>query len=150
MLQLRGSQSTKLDGKGRIKLPVGFRSEIEQEQGNEFYVTSLKGDCIRLYPFAIWDEIEKKIAALPSKKPVVKKFLRATNYYGQRALMDSQGRLLLPQGLRESARLEDEVRVVGSMDYLEIWRDDTLKNAVESNPWTDSDDEELSEIGIAG
>ena len=64
--------------------------------------------------------------------------------------MDSQGRLLLPQGLRESAQLEDEVRVVGSMDYLEIWRDDTLKNAVESNPWSDSDDEELSEIGIAG
>jgi len=150
MLQLRGSQTTKLDGKGRIKLPVGFRSEIEREHGNEFYVTSLKGDCLRLYPFDVWDELEKNIANLGAKKPVVKKFLRATSYYGQKAVMDSQGRLLLPQGLRESARLEDEVRVVGSMDYLEIWRDDTLKNAVESNPWTDSDDEELSELGIAG
>jgi MraZ protein len=150
MLQLRGSQATKLDGKGRLKLPVGFRSEIEQEHGKEFYITSLRGDCIRLYPFSVWDEIEKRIAALPSKKPVVKKFLRATNYFGQQASMDSQGRLLLPQGLRESAQLEDEVRVVGSMDYLEIWRDDTLRDAVENNPWNDRDDEELSEMGIAG
>jgi MraZ protein len=150
MLQLRGSQATKLDGKGRIKLPVGFRSEIEQEHGNEFYITSLRGDYIRLYPFDVWDNLEKTIADRGAKKPVVKKFLRATSYYGQKALMDSQGRLLLPQGLRESARLEDEVRVVGSMDHLEIWRDDTLKSAVETNPWTDSDDEELSELGIAG
>lgn len=150
MLQLRGSQATKLDGKGRIKLPVGFRSEIEQEHGNEFYITSLRGDYIRLYPFDVWDNLEKAIADRGARKPVVKKFLRATSYYGQKALMDSQGRLLLPQGLRESARLEDEVRVVGSMDHLEIWRDDTLKSAVESNPWTDSDDEELSELGIAG
>lgn len=150
MLQLRGSQTTKLDGKGRIKLPVGFRSEIEQEHGNEFYITSLRGDYIRLYPFDVWDELEKSIAGRGARKPVVKKFLRATSYYGQKALMDSQGRLLLPQGLRESARLDDEVRVVGSMDHLEIWRDDTLKNAVETNPWTDSDDEELSELGIAG
>lgn len=150
MLQLRGSQTTKLDGKGRIKLPVGFRSEIEREHGNEFYITSLKGDYILLYPFAVWDEIEKDIGSRRAKRPVVKKFLRVTNYYGQKALMDSQGRLMLPQGLRESARLEDEVRVVGSMNHLEIWREDTLKKAVESNPWTDSDDEELSEIGIAG
>lgn len=150
MLQLRGSQTTKLDGKGRIKLPVGFRSEIEREHGNEFYITSLKGDYIQLYPFAVWDEIEKDIGSRRAKRPVVKKFLRATSYYGQKALMDSQGRLMLPQGLRESARLEDEVRVVGSMNHLEIWREDTLKTAVESNPWTDGDDEELSEIGIAG
>jgi MraZ protein len=150
MLQLRGSQTTKLDGKGRIKLPIGFRSEIEREHGNEFYITSLRGDYIRLYPFDVWDELEKSIGTRRAKKPVVKKFLRATSYYGQKAVMDSQGRLLLPLGLRESARLEDEVRVVGSMDHLEIWRDDTLKSAVETNPWTDSDDEELSELGIAG
>ena len=44
MLQLRGSQTTKLDGKGRIKLPIGFRSEIEREPGTEFYINRLKVD----------------------------------------------------------------------------------------------------------
>ena len=73
MLQLRGSLTVKLDEKGRIKLPSGFRSEISQQHGNEFYITSLTGECVRLYPFAVWDELEKKISALPSKKPVVKK-----------------------------------------------------------------------------
>lgn len=150
MLQLRGSQATKLDEKGRLKLPIGFRLEIEQECGNEFFITSLKGDCVRLYPFPVWDEIEKKIATLPSKKPVVKKFLRVTNFFGQKSTMDSQGRILLPQGLRESAKLKDEVRVVGSMDYLEVWKGETLKKDIKINPWSDHDDEELTDIGIAG
>ncbi len=150
MLQLRGSLTVKLDEKGRIKLPSGFRSEISQQHGNEFYITSLTGECVRLYPFAVWDELEKKISALPSKKPVVKKFLRATNYFGQKSSMDSQGRILIPQQLRESAVLKDDVRVVGSMDYLEIWQAQTLKQAVENNPWNEDDDSALADIGITG
>ena len=117
---------------------------------NEFYITSLTGECVRLYPFAVWDELEKKISALPSKKPVVKKFLRATNYFGQKSSMDSQGRILIPQQLRESAVLKDDVRVVGSMDYLEIWQAQTLKQAVENNPWNEDDDSALADIGITG
>ncbi len=150
MLQLRGSQATKLDGKGRLKLPAGFRSEIEQEHGSEFYITSLEGKFVLLYPFVVWNEIEKKINALPSKKQSHRKFLRRTSYFGQKASMDGHGRILVPQGLRESAQLEDEVRVVGSMDYLEIWRDETLREAIENDPWNDRDDEELSKMGIAG
>ena len=67
MLQLRGSLTVKLDEKGRIKLPSGFRSEISQQHGNEFYITSLTGECVRLYPFAVWDELEKKISELKLK-----------------------------------------------------------------------------------
>ena len=64
--------------------------------------------------------------------------------------MDSQGRILIPQQLRESAVLKDNVRVVGSMDYLEIWQAQTLQQAVENNPWNEDDDLALADIGITG
>ena len=64
--------------------------------------------------------------------------------------MDSQGRILIPQQLRESAVLKADVRVVGSMDYLEIWQAQTLKQAVENNPWDEDDDLALADIGITG
>ena len=68
-------------------------SSISQASGE---ITS---GSIRLTSGTSW---KRALELAAPKKPVVKKFLRATSYYGQKAVMDSQGRLLLPLGLRES------------------------------------------------
>ncbi len=145
---LRGNSPTKVDEKGRVKIPSIFRSEIEQEHGSEFYVTSLNGECVRLYPFPVWNEIEQKIAALPSTNVAVKRFLRNTNYYGQIVTMDNQGRILIPPLLRESAQIRNEVSVMGVLRYLEIWNAETFRKKMKDEPLTELDEQALSQLGI--
>ena len=145
---LRGNSPTKVDEKGRVKIPSIFRSEIEQEHGNEFYVTSLNGECVRLYPFPVWNEIEQKIAALPSTNVAVKRFMRNTNYYGQIVTMDNQGRILIPPLLRESAQVRNEVSVMGILRYLEIWNAETFRKKMQDEPLTEQDEQALSQLGI--
>jgi transcriptional regulator MraZ len=145
---LRGNSPTKVDEKGRLKIPALFRSEIEQEHGNEFYVTSLLGDCVRIYPFPVWSEIEQRLSALPTTNVAVKRFLRNTNYYGQVVTMDSQGRVLVPVLLRESAQIRDEVTVMGVLKYLEVWNAEVFKKKMQDDPLTEADEQALSQLGI--
>jgi len=145
---LRGNSPTKVDEKGRLKIPTIFRSEIEQEHGSEFYVTSLYGDNVRVYPFPVWNEIEQKISEAPSTNVAVKRFLRNTNYYGQMVTMDNQGRILIPPMLRESAQVRDEVTVMGALKYLEIWNAEIFKKKMQENPLTEADEQALSQLGI--
>src|SRR5437867_3438645 len=145
---LRGNSPTKVDEKGRLKIPTIFRSEIEQEHGSEFYVTSLYGDSVRVYPFPVWSEIEQKISEAPSTNVAVKRFLRNTNYYGQMVTMDNQGRILIPPMLRESAQVRDEVTVMGALKYLEIWNAEIFKKKMQENPLTEADEQTLSQLGI--
>ena len=145
---LRGNSPTRVDDKGRLKVPTLFRSEIEQEHGSEFYVTSLYGDNVRVYPFPVWNEIEQKIAEAPSTNVAVKRFLRNTNYYGQMVTMDNQGRILIPPMLRESAQIRDEVTVMGALKYLEIWNAEIFRKKLQEDPLTEADEQALSQLGI--
>ena len=67
-----------------------------------------------------WEKIEEKLAQIPAMNPAKKKFLDGTNYYGQMAEMDAQGRVLMPQMLRETAKVAGDVVVFGMQTYLEV------------------------------
>ena len=72
---LRGNSPAKIDDKGRLKIPNGFRSVIEDGHGRQLFVTSLHGDSVRIYPMPVWAEIERKLAQIPSTHPSRLKFL---------------------------------------------------------------------------
>ena len=55
---LRGSSSARIDDKGRLKVPTIFRGVIQDQQGRDVFVTSLTGECVRIYPMTAWLEIE--------------------------------------------------------------------------------------------
>ncbi|MEW5978049.1 MAG: division/cell wall cluster transcriptional repressor MraZ [Acidobacteriota bacterium] len=145
---LRGNCPTKLDEKGRLKIPTLFRSPIEQNHGVEFYVTSLYGDSVRVYPLPVWSEIEQKLAKLPSANLAVKRFLRNTNYYGQAVTMDNQGRILIPAMLREVAQIKDDVAVMGNLTYLEVWNTDVFRRKLQEDPLTEADEQTLADLGV--
>jgi MraZ protein len=145
---LRGNQPTKVDEKGRLKIPTLFRAEIEAEHGGEFYITSLYGDCARVYPFPVWNEIENKLSQAAMFDPKVKRFLRNTNYYGQMVNMDNQGRILIPSILRESAQIREEVTVMGALRYLEIWNAEIFRQKMMEDPLTESDEQALAALGL--
>lgn len=145
---LRGNALAKIDDKGRLKLPAGYRAEIEPKFGSEFFVTSLRGDSVRIYPMEVWTRIEEKLARTSSLDPAVMRFKNAVNYYGQCASMDPQGRILIHPLLREKAGVRGEVAVLGQHDYLEVWERSAFEERLASDPLTDVDLEHLSELGI--
>jgi len=116
----RGNHPTRVDEKGRLKLPADFKREVDEKYGAQFYITSLDGKRAKLYPLKAWEAIEASLQSMSPMDPVRKKFLDVTNYYGQMAEMDAQGRLLIPQLLRDSATVKGDVNVLGSQDHLEV------------------------------
>ena len=103
----RGSQTARVDDKGRLKLPVDFKRYLDDEfKSNTFYVTSRDGRRGQLYPMREWEVIEQKMAQMPDSDPAKRKLVDITNYYGQVVELDGQGRLTLPQVLRERAKLD--------------------------------------------
>lgn len=144
----RGNHPTRVDEKGRLKLPAEFKRRVDEVYGPQFYITSRDGKRAEIYPIKEWEKIEAKLAAIPSMNPARKKFLDVTNYYGQVVEFDAQGRLLLPQLLRESAKVEGDVVVIGSQTFLEIANHDMYKAEMEAAPLTEADQMTLAEFGL--
>ena len=144
----RGNHPTRVDEKGRLKIPAEFKRVIDEKYGQQFYITSLDGKVAQVYPFEEWERIEQKLAALSSFNPTKKKFLDRTNYYGQQVEMDAQGRLLLPQLLRESGQIKGEVAVLGNLTYLVVRNLELFKKEIEEEKFTPEDEKTLDELGI--
>ena len=144
----RGNHPTRVDEKGRLKVPAEFKRLIDEKYGNEFYITSLDGKVAQVYPFEEWQLIEAKLANLSNFNPTKKKFLNRTNYYGQLVEIDGQGRVLIPALLRDSAEIKGEVAVVGNLTYLEVQSIEVYKKDIEENPFTQDDEKTLDELGI--
>jgi transcriptional regulator MraZ len=147
-MTLRGNHPARIDEKGRIKIPNGFRLLIQSQYGEELFVTSVSGEYVRLYPMAVWSEIERKLAQVPSTNPSRQRFLDRVNFFGQAVAMDKQGRVVLPQMLRESAAMAGEVSVLGLQNHLEVWNQKRLQERFKKEPFTDEDGRVLSEFGI--
>jgi MraZ protein len=144
----RGNHPTRVDEKGRLKVPAEFKRVIDEKYSTQFYITSLDGKVAQLYPFEEWERIEQKLAGLSTFNPTKKKFLARVNYYGQQVEMDGQGRLLVPQLLRESAQIKGEVAVLGNLTYLEVRNLELFKKEMEEEKFTADDEKTLDELGI--
>ena len=145
---LRGSYPARIDDKGRLKLPTAFKAQVEQQHGAELYVTSVTGDCVRLYPMPVWLGVEERLSRMPSTHPAKLKFLDRVSFYGQVAEFDGQGRVFIPGRLREAAAMAGEVDVLGQMEYLEVWNHDRFLSRLQRDPYTDDDARALADFGI--
>lgn len=145
---LAGSCPAKVDQKFRLKIPAKFRRELEEMGDNSFYVTSDDGKCAQIYPTPVWQQIVDKLKQPPRMAPAKRRFENMTLYYGLFTQMDSQGRILIPQFLREDAHLAGEVLVMGKLDHLEVWNIEVFRKGLKEQPLTDADREKLAEYGF--
>jgi transcriptional regulator MraZ len=136
---LRGNATATIDEKGRLKIPANFRSFIDASWGSDFYVTSLSGESVLIYPLPVWQEIEERLAKLPSFDPTKKKFLDRTNYYGHLTSADKSGRVLIPTLLRESADMAGEVAVLGYLNHLDVWNHKRFVGRIKDHEFGEED-----------
>jgi MraZ protein len=144
MDRFRGSAPARVDEKGRLKVPSLFRAQIEEAFGPELFVTSVNGKNVLLYPLPIWRAHEERLALLPSVHPRRRKYLERVNYYGQETSLDGQGRVLIPQILRDTVKLPPDVVVTGNIDHLVVSDRGALEARLTTEEFTDEDYDELS------
>lgn len=140
----RGSFPTRVDDKGRLKMPADFKRELAEEQ--EFYITSQDGKRAQLYPMEEWQRKEEILKTIPSTNPAKIRFLAVTSRFGVVTRMDAQGRLLLPQRLRDAANVVADVVVVGVQQWLEVV--DSALFEAESAPLTAEELATLAGFGL--
>lgn len=148
---LIGSYRARLDRSGRLKIPEKFRLAIEEEYGKDIVITSYTGEAIQIYPLPVW----QKLTGITTEgalylKPSIRNFHRHVNRYGNHYEIDPKGRVLISQALRERAKLNEEVEVIGLSNHLEVWDKDILDEKLEARPLTDEDFEIISELKPKG
>lgn len=119
---LMGSYPHTIDAKGRVIMPAKFREEL----GDVFYATKGTDESITVLSSEAWSELGKKICSLPSAQTKdLKRF-----WFSSAAELrpDAQGRVLLPQPLRDYAHLEKDVMIIGVGSRVEIWDLDRWNN----------------------
>ena len=145
---MQGSHLARVDEKGRLKIPAVFLTELRQDEGEEFFVTSYDGQFTRIYPMREWKRIEERLAATGSMDQVKRKFLNLVNYYGQVVGMDKQGRVLIPALLREAAAMKGEVMVLGQTTFLDVWNRQRLVDDMRKNQLTADEKNQLGQMGV--
>lgn len=122
---LIGTYQHNIDAKSRVIVPAKFREDL----GQHFYVTKGLDGCLFVLPEQGWEQLRSKIAAMPlSKSRSLQRFFFAG---AADVEPDKQGRILIPQNLREYAGLEKDVTIVGTSVRAEIWSTERW-NAVNS------------------
>lgn len=142
----RGNNPARVDDKGRLKIPADVKRVIDERYNKQFYVTSLDGKVAKLYPLEEWERIEQKLQTLPVTLPARNQYVLVTSYWGKVVEMDDQGRILLPQKLRDQAGLTAEVDVLGCQTHLEIHNHDAAEAS--AKPLTLEDLQALADMGF--
>ena len=110
-----------VDAKGRVNLPAKLRKYVSPENNDAFVVTRGFEKCLFVYPVDEWNKLEQNLRNLSAYDPEHRRFIRTILELAQESQLDSQARLSLPQELREYASIKNEVRIIGTLDKIELW-----------------------------
>jgi MraZ protein len=142
---LIGEYKHTLDPKKRLSLPSKWRKEL----GSELVITRGLDNCLFVYPLKEWEKITEKISELPLGQADTRSFNRFFLSGAIEVEVDSVGRILVPDYLKEFGKLESSVVLAGIYNRIEIWdekRWETYKSSIETQ--ADSLAEKLGEIGV--
>ena len=135
----RGINQLNLDAKGRVALPAKYRERLQDACEGSLVLTidptSTKEPCLLLYPLPDWEEIQAKIDGLSSFNPTSRKVQRLLVGHADDLVMDGNGRILLPATLREYARMEKRIVLIGQGKKFEVWDESTWNTSRQA--WLD-------------
>jgi MraZ protein len=147
---LKGSSYYTIDAKGRIMLPPRFRSFIHGTGVDHVIVTGLDGGLVA-YPIHIWLEKEAKFEALTKTTDYMRRFRRFFIGNASKCTLDKQGRILIPQTLRDYADLKKEAVLVGVSKHFEIWSKSRFEEQItllETDMQKEEVREEIANLGL--
>lgn len=140
-----GEYTHTIDEKGRLAIPVKFRAQL----ASGAVVTRGLDNCLFLYPKDEWEEMAKKLAALPVSQADARAFARLMLAGAMDVDLDKQGRVILPGYLRQYSGLKNTTVVAGLYNRVEIWNEAAWKE-YQKNAEDQSNDiaEHLASLGV--
>lgn len=145
MSLFRGVSTLNLDAKGRMTMPTKYRERLEAQSNGQLIITIDPEDrCLWLYPLPVWEDIERSLDSLPSLDKGSRRMQRLLIGHATECDLDSQGRMLLPPPLREFAKLDKQIVLIGQGKKFEIWDEPTW--AERRNKWLNEDMEDYREL----
>lgn len=136
----RGASSINLDTKGRLAIPTKYRSELQECCECQLVVTADRDGCLLLYPLPEWEAVERQLMKLSNIDKKVRALKRFMIGYASECEMDGQGRVLLPETLRNFAKLDKCIVLSGQLNKFEIWDADTWES--HQNVWIEEGEED--------
>lgn len=122
-----GSYQHQLDEKGRVSLPAPFRREAVEAR---FVLVQPYPPALALYPELEWMKVEERLGELKAKNPQARMYVLSVVANALEVVPDSQGRILIPQRLKEAAELDGQVLMVGAIDRIELWNPKRFEEAI--------------------
>lgn len=118
----RGVNNINLDAKGRLAIPTRYRDHLVADFDGRLVVTiDTEERCLLIYPLPAWEDIQRKVAALPSFNPASRRVQRLLIGHATDIQLDSNGRILLTSPLRDYAQLDKKAVMLGQGNKLELW-----------------------------
>ena len=140
-----GEYQHSVDPKGRVIVPAKFREGL----GEKFIVTKGLDNCLFAYSMTEWSNLEAKLKTLPLANKDARAFIRFFFAGASECEVDKQGRILIPQNLREYANLDKDVYIIGVSTRVEIWdRSKWETYSSDDNVGADSIAEKMEALGI--
>lgn len=121
MIGFLGEYEATLDNKGRFLLPAGFRKQMPDDSSTRFVINRGFEKCLSLFPIKSWEPIYAEISKLNDFDPKVREFRRYFLNGATIMEIDTAGRLLIPQNLKEHAGLEKDIVLVSAVNKIEVW-----------------------------
>jgi len=130
-----GSHAINMDVKGRLAIPAKVREELMRVCAGQIILTVADSDrCLRLYPQPVWDELRPKIEALSNMNRAALHLQRLVLGNAADLELDSAGRILIPPPLRQYARLEKKLMLIGQGKKLELWSEESWNSLLDTPP----------------
>lgn len=120
----RGGSTVKLDAKGRLALPTRYRAMITERFDGRLVLTVHDDGCLLLYPQPEWEDIEHRLMHTPNQDRRTRDMQRMLIGYATEIEMDGHGRILIAPRLREFAKLDKSVALLGVGKKFEIWNEE--------------------------
>lgn len=140
----RGINNLNIDDKGRMTIPTRYRKDLDLTADGKFILTIDTDErCLLLYALEDWEEIEKKLEKLPSFNATTRRIQRLLIGYATEVNLDNNGRILLPQVLREYAMLDRQIILVGQGKKFEIWSESNW--LAQTEKWLENNSNETPE-----
>jgi MraZ protein len=140
-----GEYQHTIDSKGRLAVPAKLRQSLAKGA----VVTKGLDNCLFLYPKGEWQKLADKLAALPIAKANSRAFARLMLAGAMDVEIDKQGRMLIPEYLRQYAKMKKRVIIAGLYNRLEMW-DETIWNKYKQGTESKSGDiaEALGDLDV--
>lgn len=130
----RGASQINIDDKGRLAIPTRYRGEIKEDNDGQMICTvDIRQPCLLLYPLDEWEKIEKTLLGLSNFNPAERRLQRVMLGYATECKLDRSGRILLSGPLRNHAKLEKSIMLVGQLNKFEIWSEEQWQAQIEED-----------------